>query len=66
MGGLRCFIHAAVMEAQAVAAAHTVGLGGNALLSCQINDLLITRPSSRNQAQCLINLRGDMARTSAN
>ncbi|VDK33436.1 unnamed protein product [Taenia asiatica] len=66
MGGLRCFIHAAVMEAQAVAAAHTIGLGGNALLSCQINDLLITRPTSRNQAQCLINLRGDMARTSAN
>ncbi|KAL5112307.1 hypothetical protein TcWFU_006386 [Taenia crassiceps] len=66
MGGLRCFIHAAVMEAQAVAAAHTVGLGGNALLSCQVNDLLITRPTSRNQAQCLINLRGDMARTSAN
>ncbi|KAL5962088.1 C2 domain-containing protein 5 [Taenia solium] len=66
MGGLRCFIHAAVMEAQAVAAAHTIGLGGNALLSCQINDLLITRPTSRNQAQCLINLRGDMARTNAN
>ncbi|VDM33214.1 unnamed protein product [Hydatigera taeniaeformis] len=66
MGGLRCFIHAAVMEAQAVAAAHTVGLGGNALLSYQISDLLITRPTSRNQAQCLINLRGDMARINAN
>ncbi|KAH9286350.1 C2 domain-containing protein 5 [Echinococcus granulosus] len=66
MGGLRCFIHAAVMEAQAVAAAHTVGLGGNALLSYQITDLLITRPASRNQAQCLVNLCGDMARTSAN
>ena len=64
MGGLKCFIQAAVMEAQTVAAAHTIGLGGDALLSFQIRELLITRPTYRNQAQCLINLCGDMARTS--
>uniref|UniRef100_A0A0R3T4G2 Protein kinase domain-containing protein n=1 Tax=Rodentolepis nana TaxID=102285 RepID=A0A0R3T4G2_RODNA len=66
MGGLRCFVHTAIMEAQSVAAAHTMGLGGNALLSYQISEMLILRPTSRNQAQCLINLCGDMVRTSVN
>ncbi|KAM3183268.1 hypothetical protein ACTXT7_010695 [Hymenolepis weldensis] len=66
MGGLRCFVHTAIMEAQSVAAAHTVGLGGNAFLSYQISEMLILRPTSRNQAQCLINLCGDMVRTSFN
>nr|CDS33970.1 C2 calcium dependent membrane targeting [Hymenolepis microstoma] len=66
MGGLRCFVHTAIMEAQAVAAAHTMGLGGNALLSYQISEMLVLRPTSRNQAQCLINLCGDMVRTSVN
>lgn len=63
MGGLKCFIHAAVTEAQSIAAAHTIALGGNAILSLHVDELLITRPTSRNQAQCLISIRGDMVRT---
>uniref|UniRef100_A0A5K3FD07 C2 domain-containing protein n=2 Tax=Mesocestoides corti TaxID=53468 RepID=A0A5K3FD07_MESCO len=63
IGGQRSFIHAAVMEAQSVIAAHTVSLGGNALLSYHVSELLVNRPTSRNQAQCLIHLSGDMVRS---
>ncbi|VDK75856.1 unnamed protein product [Dibothriocephalus latus] len=61
MGGLRCFVHASVADAQSVISAHTISFGGNALLSYHISELLIIRPPSRNQAQCILNLCGDMA-----
>ncbi|BHF57736.1 C2 domain-containing protein 5 [Sparganum proliferum] len=61
MGGLRCFVHASVADAQSVISAHTISFGGNALLSYHISELQIIRPPSRNQAQCILNLCGDMA-----
>lgn len=63
MGGQRCFVHAAISEAQSVVAAHTASLGGNAVLNYRVSELAIIRPTSRNQAQCLLHLCGDMART---
>ncbi|CAL8080395.1 unnamed protein product [Calicophoron daubneyi] len=62
VGGMCGFLHTSLSEVQAVVAAHTASLGGNALLSYQFSEVVILRPASRNQAQCLLNICGDMAR----
>ncbi|VDQ15537.1 unnamed protein product [Trichobilharzia regenti] len=55
-------MHTSLSEVQAVVGAHTTSLGGNALLSYHLSEVVILRPTSRNQAQCLINVCGDMAK----
>ncbi|VEL20529.1 unnamed protein product [Protopolystoma xenopodis] len=60
-GGIGGFIHASLTEAQAVVGAHTTSLGGNALLSYRLSELDVIHQTSRNQAQCLLNVCGDMA-----
>ncbi|GAA49260.1 hypothetical protein CLF_102771 [Clonorchis sinensis] len=61
-GGICGFLHTSLAEVQAVVGAHTTSLGGNALLSYHLSEVLVLRPASRNQAQCLLNVCGDMAR----
>ncbi|TNN18704.1 C2 domain-containing protein [Schistosoma japonicum] len=58
------FLHTSLTEVQAVVGAHTTSLGGNALLSYHLSEVVVLRPTSRNQAQCLLNVCGDMARLS--
>ncbi|CAH8839200.1 unnamed protein product [Trichobilharzia szidati] len=62
VGGISGFLHTSLSEVQAVVGAHTTSLGGNALLSYHLSEVVILRPTSRNQAQCLINVCGDMAK----
>ncbi|TPP64179.1 C2 domain-containing protein 5 [Fasciola gigantica] len=64
MDGICGFLHTSLTEVQAVVGAHTASLGGNALLSYHLSEVMILRPTSRNQAQCLLNVCGDMARIS--
>ncbi|KAF7257655.1 hypothetical protein EG68_08115, partial [Paragonimus skrjabini miyazakii] len=63
-GGICGFLHSSLSEVQAVVGAHTSSLGGNALLSYHLSEVLVLRPPSRNQAQCLLNVCGDMAKIS--
>ncbi|KAA3675055.1 uncharacterized protein DEA37_0010287 [Paragonimus westermani] len=63
-GGICGFLHSSLAEVQAVVGAHTSSLGGNALLSYHLSEVLVLRPPSRNQAQCLLNVCGDMAKIS--
>ncbi|KAH8859198.1 C2 domain-containing protein 5 [Schistosoma japonicum] len=64
IGGVSGFLHTSLTEVQAVVGAHTTSLGGNALLSYHLSEVVVLRPTSRNQAQCLLNVCGDMARLS--
>ncbi|CAH8503764.1 unnamed protein product [Schistosoma haematobium] len=64
VGGISGFLHTSLAEVQAVVGAHTTSLGGNALLSYHLSEVIVLRPTSRNQAQCLLNVCGDMARLS--
>lgn len=64
VGGISGFLHTSLAEVQAVVGAHTTSLGGNALLSYHLSEVVVLRPTSRNQAQCLLNVCGDMARLS--
>uniref|UniRef100_A0A5K4ENE1 C2 domain-containing protein n=1 Tax=Schistosoma mansoni TaxID=6183 RepID=A0A5K4ENE1_SCHMA len=64
VGGISGFLHTSLAEVQAVVGAHTTSLGGNALLSYHLSEVVVLRPTSRNQAQCLLNVCGDMARIS--
>ncbi|CAH8529555.1 unnamed protein product [Dicrocoelium dendriticum] len=63
-GGIRGFLHTGLAEVQAVVGAHTSSLGGNVLLSYHLSEVHIFRTASRNHAQCLFNVCGDMARLS--
>ncbi|CAH8495028.1 unnamed protein product [Heterobilharzia americana] len=62
VGGISGFLHTSLCEVQAVVGAHTASLGGNALLSYHLSEIVVLRPTSRNQAQCLLNVCGDMAK----
>ncbi|KAK4469900.1 hypothetical protein MN116_006635 [Schistosoma mekongi] len=62
IGGVSGFLHTSLTEVQAVVGAHTTSLGGNALLSYHLSEVVVLRPTSRNQAQCLLNVCGDMVR----
>ncbi|CAH8508322.1 unnamed protein product [Heterobilharzia americana] len=64
VGGISGFLHTSLCEVQAVVGAHTASLGGNALLSYHLSEIVVLRPTSRNQAQCLLNVCGDMAKVS--
>ncbi|KAL3314313.1 hypothetical protein Ciccas_007073 [Cichlidogyrus casuarinus] len=66
IGGVRAFLHNALTEAQTVVGAHTLSLGGNALLSYHIGEFHLLRTSAKNHAQCLVNVCGDMALVASN
>lgn len=58
-GGLNGFIHCFLMEVYAIVRAHVSALGGNAFLSCRLQQSCIFYHSNKNQAQCLISVAGD-------
>ena len=48
-GGLGAFMNVFLLEGLAIARAHVTALGGNALLSYQVNDCVLLEHLNRNQ-----------------
>lgn len=65
-GGLSGFMHCFLSEVLALARAHVRSLGGNALVSCRLNQCVLLNNPHRNQAQCLVNVSGDAVRVVRN
>ncbi|XP_057300956.1 C2 domain-containing protein 5-like isoform X2 [Hydractinia symbiolongicarpus] len=60
-GGLNLFMQQFVSEVHAIIRAHVIALGGNAILSFYLNEIVLNYNPHKNQAQCLINVSGDTA-----
>jgi len=58
-GGLNVFMQAFVAEAQAILKAHVLAIGGNALVSYQLNEIVLLDNPHKHQGQCLLNISGD-------
>lgn len=58
-GGLNVFMQAFLAEAQAVLRAHVLAIGGNALVSYQLNEIVLLDNPHKHQGQCLLNISGD-------
>lgn len=58
-GGLSGFMHCFISEVLALARAHVLSLGGNALVSYKLTECILLDNPHRNQGQCLINVTGD-------
>ncbi|KAJ7387855.1 hypothetical protein OS493_001202 [Desmophyllum pertusum] len=58
-GGLNVFMQAFVAEAQAMLRAHVLAIGGNALVSYQLNEIVLFDNPHKHQGQCLLNISGD-------
>ncbi|XP_022778318.1 C2 domain-containing protein 5-like [Stylophora pistillata] len=61
-GGLNVFMQAFVAEAQAMLRAHVLAIGGNALVSYQLNEIVLLDNPHKHQGQCLLNISGDAVR----
>lgn len=61
VGGVPLFIQQFIAEVHAIISAHVLALGGNAILSFNINEILLIDSAQKNEAQCLINVSGDAA-----
>ncbi|KPM03582.1 C2 domain-containing protein [Sarcoptes scabiei] len=59
-GGLSGFVHNFMTEVFAIVRSHVSSLGGNAMTSFHITQLLLLFNPHKNQAQCLINVAGDV------
>ena len=59
MGGMGAFAFTLILEAQKVARAHVMNLGGNCLTSFQLDQCIFVEKSSKNQGYVLVNLSGD-------
>ncbi|XP_054160558.1 C2 domain-containing protein 5-like [Oppia nitens] len=58
-GGLSGFIHSFLTEVFAIVRSHVSALGGNAMTSFHITQLLLIYNPHKNQSQCLVNVAGD-------
>ncbi|XP_011290288.1 C2 domain-containing protein 5 isoform X2 [Musca domestica] len=58
-GGISGFVHGFITELLAVVRAHIASLGGNAMVSYYINELILFDNQHKNQGQCLISIGGD-------
>lgn len=58
-GGLNVFMQAFLAEAQAILRAHVLAIGGNALVSYQLNEIVLLDNPHKHQGQCLLNISGD-------
>lgn len=58
-GGLNMFMQAFVAEAQAMLRAHVSAIGGNALVSYKLNEIVLFDNPHKRQGQCLLNISGD-------
>ncbi|XP_048007164.1 microtubule-associated protein futsch isoform X1 [Leguminivora glycinivorella] len=60
LGGLSGFLHTFTCEVLAIARAYTAALGGNALTSFYITQLMLQDNAHKNQGQCLLSVGGDV------
>ncbi|XP_078671240.1 C2 domain-containing protein 5-like isoform X8 [Branchiostoma floridae x Branchiostoma belcheri] len=60
-GGMNGVVHKFLLEVQAILRAHVSALGGNALLSHTVSQVVLLDNPNRNQGQCLLNVSGDAA-----
>ncbi|CAG9132687.1 unnamed protein product [Plutella xylostella] len=60
LGGLSGFLHALTSEVMAIVRAYTAALGGNALTSFYITQLMLQDNAHKNQGQCLMSVGGDV------
>ncbi|XP_037944747.1 C2 domain-containing protein 5 isoform X2 [Teleopsis dalmanni] len=58
-GGISGFVHGFITELLAVVRAHIAGLGGNAMVSFYMTELILVDNQHKNQGQCLISIGGD-------
>ncbi|XP_075146094.1 C2 domain-containing protein 5 isoform X1 [Haematobia irritans] len=65
-GGISGFVHGFITELLAVVRAHIASLGGNAMVSYYINELILYDNQHKNQGQCLISIGGDAVYVSYN
>ncbi|XP_065094151.1 C2 domain-containing protein 5 [Ochlerotatus camptorhynchus] len=59
-GGLSGFVHSFITEVLAVVRAHVTALGGNAMVSFYITELVLVDNMHKNQGQCLMSAGGDV------
>ncbi|KAJ2954615.1 hypothetical protein O0L34_g2912 [Tuta absoluta] len=66
LGGLSGFLHTFTCEASvlAIVRAYTAALGGNALTSFYITQLMLQDNAHKNQGQCLLSVGGDVVQIS--
>uniref|UniRef100_A0A2A4IWK1 C2 domain-containing protein n=1 Tax=Heliothis virescens TaxID=7102 RepID=A0A2A4IWK1_HELVI len=60
LGGLSGFLHTFTCEVMAIVRAYTAALGGNALTSFYIRQLMLQDNAHKNQGQCLLSVGGDI------
>ncbi|CAH2054895.1 unnamed protein product, partial [Iphiclides podalirius] len=60
LGGLSGFLHTFACEVLAIVRAYTAALGGNALTSFYITQLMLQDNAHKNQGQCLLSVGGDV------
>ncbi|XP_021704770.1 C2 domain-containing protein 5 [Aedes aegypti] len=59
-GGLSGFVHSFITEVLAVVRAHVTSLGGNAMVSFYMTELVLVDNLHKNQGQCLMSAGGDV------
>ncbi|XP_030376593.1 C2 domain-containing protein 5 isoform X2 [Scaptodrosophila lebanonensis] len=59
IGGISGFVHGFITELLAVVRAHIASLGGNAMVSFYMTELILFDNQHKNQGQCLISIGGD-------
>lgn len=62
-GGLQRFVSHFLGEMQSLARAHAAARGGDAIVGFRIRQINVLETPSRNQAQCLLSLTGDIVLT---
>lgn len=59
-GGICGFVHGFITELLAVVRAHVTAVGGNAMIAFYMTELILVDNPHKNQAQCLVNVGGDV------
>jgi hypothetical protein len=59
-GGICGFVHSFITELLAIVRANVTCLGGNAMTSFYMTELILVDNPHKNQAQCLVNVGGDV------
>lgn len=62
--GSNWFVMRTLAEAQALSRSHVAALGGNALTSCRTSYVVLKESLTKNEAQCLFHVIGDVIETS--
>ncbi|ALC47285.1 CG6454 [Drosophila busckii] len=58
-GGISGFVHGFITEMLAVVRAHIASLGGNAMVSFYLTEMILFDNQHKNQGQCLVSIGGD-------